>query len=52
MLTCWGAMRQNVAPEKLFTRDRAVQQLLGIVDITTMKDSGRYIAWDGSDIAF
>ena len=52
VLTCWGAARQNVAPEKLFSRDRAVQQLLGIVEGTTMKDSGRYIAWDGSDIPF
>ncbi|KAK9866378.1 hypothetical protein WJX84_003914 [Apatococcus fuscideae] len=42
--------QKNVKPEKLFTRERAVQQLLGIIDSTTMKDNGRYIAWDGQDI--
>lgn len=41
---------QNVQPEKLFTRERAVQQLLGIIDSTSMQDNGRYIAWDGQDI--
>ncbi len=44
--------RQNVAPAKLFSRERAVRQLLGIVDGATMAHSGRYIAWDGSDIPF
>ena len=41
---------QNVQPEKLFTRERAVQQLLSIIDSISMEDNGRYIAWDGQDI--
>ena len=41
-----------MAPGKLFSRERAVQQLLGIVDVLTMADNGRFIAWDGSDIPF
>lgn len=52
MLKCAMHGAQNVAPEKLFSRERAVHQLLGIVDGLTMKDSGRYVAWDGSDIPF
>ncbi|KAK9839402.1 hypothetical protein WJX81_000014 [Elliptochloris bilobata] len=44
--------QKNVAPGKLFSRERAVQQLLGVVDALTMADTGRYIAWDGSDIPF
>ena len=43
---------QNVKPEKLFSRERAVKQLLDIVDKVTMEDNGRYIAWDGQDIPF
>ncbi len=43
-------MPQNVAPEKLFTRERAVQQLLGIIDGASMADNGRFVAWDGTDI--
>jgi hypothetical protein len=43
---------QNVLPEKLFTRERAVQQLLGIIDGVSMADNGRFIAWDGQDIPF
>lgn len=45
-----GLRMQNVKPEKLFTRERAVRQLLEIVDSATVQDSGRYIAWDGQDI--
>ena len=41
---------QNVQPEKLFSRERAVEQLLGIIDGVSMQDNGRYIAWDGQDI--
>ncbi len=46
------AREQNVPPGKLFTRERAVQQLLGIVDGLTMADTGRFMAWDGSDVPF
>lgn len=42
--------QRNVPPEKLFTRERAVEQLLRIIDRTTMADTGRFIAWDGSPV--
>lgn len=42
--------QRNVPPEKLFTRERAVEQLLRIIDSTTMADTGRFVAWDGSPI--
>ena len=41
---------QNVAPEKLFSKERAIRQLLEIIDKTTMDDNGCYIAWDGQTI--
>ena len=41
---------QNVAPEKLFSKERAIKQLLDIIDKATMDDNGRYIAWDGQTI--
>lgn len=41
---------QNVKPDKLFSRDRAVRQLLGIIDVTEMGNSGAFVAWDGSAI--
>ncbi len=41
---------QNVVPEKLFSRERAVQQLLAIIDSTTMRETGQYLAWDGQEI--
>ncbi|EIE27560.1 NAD(P)-binding protein [Coccomyxa subellipsoidea C-169] len=44
--------QKNVKPEKLFTRERAVKQLLDIVDKVTMDDNGRFIAWDGQEIPF
>jgi NAD(P)-dependent dehydrogenase (short-subunit alcohol dehydrogenase family) len=40
----------NVPPEKLFTAERTVRQLLGIVDGLAPGDSGRFLAWDGSEI--
>ena len=43
---------QNVKPEKLFSRQRAVEQLLGIIEGTTMEKSGSFIAWDGQSIPF
>ena len=41
---------QNVKPEKLFTKDRAVKQLLGIIDSVTMADSGNFFAWDRQEV--
>lgn len=40
----------NVPTEKLFSVERASQQLLDIIAASTPADSGRFIAWDGSDI--
>lgn len=43
---------QNVKPEKLFPKERAVEQLLGIIERTTMENNGTFIAWDGQTIPF
>jgi NAD(P)-dependent dehydrogenase (short-subunit alcohol dehydrogenase family) len=40
----------NVPAEKLFAPQRAASQLLRIIAQATPADSGRFIAWDGSDI--
>lgn len=42
--------QRNVPPEKLFSRERAVRQLLDIVEGVTLEQSGRFFAWDGSEI--
>ena len=42
--------QKNVAPEKLFSKERAVGQLLDIVDNIKMEDAGKFYAWDKSDI--
>ncbi|KAL4856211.1 putative oxidoreductase [Chlorella vulgaris] len=39
--------QRNVPPEKLFTRERAVRQLLDITDRTSMQDTGRLYDWKG-----
>lgn len=41
---------QNVKPEKLFSKERAVKQLLDIIEGVTLEDNGRFIAWDGKDV--
>jgi NAD(P)-dependent dehydrogenase (short-subunit alcohol dehydrogenase family) len=40
----------NVPPEKLFPSERTVRQLLGVIDRLTPADSGRFLAWDGSEV--
>lgn len=40
----------NVPAEKLFSVERASRQLLDVIAACTPADSGRFIAWDGSDI--
>ena len=40
----------RVAPEKLFAAERAARQLLDIIARCTPALSGRFIAWDGSDV--
>eukprot|EP00884_Botryococcus_braunii_P023106 jgi/Botrbrau1/947/Bobra.0167s0056.3 len=42
--------QKNVLPEKLFPVERAVQQLLGIVDGISMEHNGGFFAWDGLPI--
>jgi NAD(P)-dependent dehydrogenase (short-subunit alcohol dehydrogenase family) len=42
--------QRNVPPEKLFTVDRTVQQLLTVLDNLQEKDSGEFFSWDGSQI--
>jgi NAD(P)-dependent dehydrogenase (short-subunit alcohol dehydrogenase family) len=40
----------NVPPAKLFSTERTVRQLLAVIDRLTPADSGRFLAWDGSEI--
>lgn len=40
----------NVPAERLFTPPRAAAQLLGIIARATPADSGRFVAWDGTNI--
>ena len=40
----------NVAPGKLFSPGRTVRQLLEVIDRLTPADTGRFYAWDGSEI--
>jgi NAD(P)-dependent dehydrogenase (short-subunit alcohol dehydrogenase family) len=40
--------QRNVPPEKLFTVDRTVQQLLAVLEQLKESDSGEFFSWDGS----
>ena len=40
----------SVPPEKLFTPERTVRQLLAVIDGLAPTDTGRFLAWDGSPI--
>jgi NAD(P)-dependent dehydrogenase (short-subunit alcohol dehydrogenase family) len=40
--------QRNVPPEKLFSVDRTVEQLLAVIDGLDPSDSGEFFAWDGS----
>ncbi len=40
----------NVPDGKLFSRAQAVRQLLSVIDGLRPEDSGRFFAWDGSEI--
>jgi NAD(P)-dependent dehydrogenase (short-subunit alcohol dehydrogenase family) len=42
--------QRNVSQETLFSTDRTVRQLLTILNGLTLADSGRFLAWDGSEI--
>lgn len=43
---------KGVPDGKLFSTQFTVSQLMGIIDDASLVDSGRYIAWDGTDITF
>ncbi len=40
--------QKNVPPEKLFSVERTVKQLLTIIDKLTENDTGQFFSWDGS----
>ncbi len=40
--------QSNVPPEKLFSVERTVNQLLNIIDNLTENDTGQFFSWDGS----
>ncbi len=42
----------NVRPEKLFTAERAAEQILGVIDGLSPGDSGGFFDWKGEAIAF
>ncbi len=42
--------QRNVPPEKLFTVDRTVSQLLQVIDGLQPQDSGKFFSWDGSEL--
>lgn len=43
---------KGVPPEKLFSTEKSVSCLLAIIDKLTVEDSGKVLAWDGSQIPF
>jgi len=42
--------QSNVPPGKLFAPERTVRQLLEVIDRLDPEDSGRFLAWDGTEI--
>jgi len=44
--------KKNVKPEKLFTAEFAVSNLLNVLSSLTPKDTGNFFAWDGQKIPF
>ena len=42
--------KKNVPAEKLFTAERAARQLLRIVGAKTQLDTGKFFAWDGTEV--
>ncbi|XP_063586412.1 C-signal-like [Penaeus indicus] len=43
---------KNVPKSQLFSREQSVNYLLSVIDGLTIHDSGKYLAWDGSEIPF
>ncbi|CAI5535758.1 unnamed protein product [Closterium sp. Naga37s-1] len=42
----------HLPADKIFTPDFAAEQLLGVIDGLSEKDNGRFIAYDGTDVAW
>lgn len=42
--------QRNVPPEKLFSVDRTVQQLLAVIDGLDNSNSGEFFSWDGTKL--
>jgi hypothetical protein len=42
--------QRNVPEGKLFTREYSVEKLLGIINNVSIKDNGKFFAWDGQEI--
>ena len=42
--------QRNVPEHQLFSTERGVQQLLGIIDDCQIEQSGTLIAWDGTGV--
>ena len=43
---------KNVPKDKLFTSEYSVKRLLEVIDGASVKDTGKYIDWDGKEIPF
>ena len=43
---------KGVPKDKLFSTAYSVSKMLEIIDKAGMEDTGRFIAWDGSDIQY
>lgn len=43
---------KGVPADKLFSTEKSVNYLLAIIDKLNVKDSGKFIAWDGNEIPF
>jgi NAD(P)-dependent dehydrogenase (short-subunit alcohol dehydrogenase family) len=42
--------QKNVPPDKLFSVDRCVNQLLSVINNLTINDTGQFFSWDGSPL--
>ncbi|BAQ59872.1 short-chain dehydrogenase/reductase SDR [Geminocystis sp. NIES-3708] len=42
--------QKNVPPEKLFSVNLCIQQLLSVINNITIQDNGKFFSWDGSDL--
>ena len=43
---------KGVPKDKLFSTEYSVTKMMEVIDKSGMEDTGRFIAWDGSDITF